>query len=114
MDPIESRFKWEAPASQKKVKSTKSIQFTNLWLAGSRKYFLQANGQPLVNGEELSKGKFFWATEDISVTDKLLTLKAECQAGEEAPETVCKTAITTLMNLKIIQVDTRKLKPTVK
>lgn len=76
---------------------------------GTRKYFLQANGQSIISGEELAKGKFFWATGDISITNKILTLTADCNAGEEAPEVACKTAITTLMNVKIIKVDTRKL-----
>lgn len=76
-------------------------------VSGTRKYFLQANGQAVINGEELAKGQFFWATEDISITNKKLTLTSECNAGQELSEVACKTAITTIMNLKIIQVDTK-------
>lgn len=42
-----------------------------------------------------------------------MILTAECNAGQEAPDVVCKTAITTIMNLKIEQVETRKRKTAV-
>lgn len=83
---------------------------SSVFVSGTRKYFLQANDQPIITAEDLPKGKFFWITEELSVTDKQLTLTSECSSGQESPEVVCKTAITTIMNLKVTQIDTRKVK----
>lgn len=73
-------------------------------LKGTRAYFLQVNGVPVVSGKNLAKGQFYWAIQEVQVLDKMLVLTSECKPSS-IHEHLCDNAVTTLMNLKIKNVD---------
>eukprot|EP00923_Selenidium_pygospionis_P055762 GHVN01097098.1.p1 GENE.GHVN01097098.1~~GHVN01097098.1.p1 ORF type:complete len:352 (+),score=42.38 GHVN01097098.1:571-1626(+) len=77
---------------------------------GERAYFLQANGVPVVTNELLRKNTYFSTSTDVAVAGGKLRIESGCiqegVAGQEY-EDLCKAAHTTLLELKIEQIQAK-------
>ncbi|KFH01603.1 PA14 domain-containing protein [Toxoplasma gondii MAS] len=62
--------------------------------------YLQVNGTPVAHGVKLEKGRFYVATADVDVTDKIIVLSSLCDITGNTKE-LCEDAVTTIMNVII-------------
>ncbi|CEM32701.1 unnamed protein product [Vitrella brassicaformis CCMP3155] len=81
--------------------ATLAPQHTHKEGTTKQSFDLQVNGVSFVKHKKLAAGQIYWASGEVTVDDKSISVTAECMASGASRESVCARSHTTLMALTI-------------